>query len=84
MNTPYPGFPPSYRTVDETGGYTRTCMVIEILSLGKLNETEQALLQEQLEACVEKVKRTLINIENTQVVLPNRFDPVLKAGLRLS
>lgn len=81
---PYPGYPPSYRVVDNTGGYTRTCLVIELLSLGALDSAQLALLQEQLEATVEKVKKQLAVVEVSQVVLPDRFDPVLREGLRLS
>lgn len=82
--TPYPGYPPSYQVVEETGGYHRTCVVVELLSLGKLSGAELALVQEQLEACVEKLKNTMVVLEGAQVVMPDRFDPVLRGGLRLS
>lgn len=81
---PYPGYPPSYRTVDNTGGYTRTCLVVELLSLGALDQTQMALVQEQLEATVERLRRQLAVVEVSQVVTPDRFDPVLREGLRLS
>jgi hypothetical protein len=82
---PYPGYPPNYRVVDETGGYYRTCLVIELLSIGSLSNTEMALVQERLEATVEQLKRDLrATIEASQLVTPDRFDPLLRDGLRLS
>jgi hypothetical protein len=82
--TPYPGYPPNYTRVDETGGFTRTCIVIESLSLGPLDNTQKALIQEQLEALMDKLSRQVPIIERTDVVFPDRFDPILRKGLRLS
>jgi hypothetical protein len=85
MKKPYPGYPPNYKVVDDTGGYKRTCLVIEFLSLGGLDNTQLALVQEQLEATVERLKGQLrSSVEGAQVITPDRFDPVLKSGLRLS
>ena len=84
MKKPYPGYPPNYKIVDETGGFKRTCIVVELLSLGALSGAQLALAQEQLEATVERLKRSLAIVERSDVVLPDRFDPLLKAGLRLS
>ena len=81
---PYPGFPPNYKTVDETAGYKRTCIVVEFLSLGPLDSAHLALIQEQLEALTERLQKQVSYIEGVDVVLPDRFDPVLKEGLRLS
>ncbi len=83
--TPYPGYPPSYKVVDETGGYNRTCMVVELLSLGALSPIQMTMIQEQLEAAVHKIQFQMrATIESSQVVTPDRFDPVLRSGLRLS
>lgn len=85
MGKPYPGFPPSYKVVDETGGYRRTCLVIEFLSLGSLDNTQMALVRERLEACVEGISKSLLaTVEGAKVVTPDQFDPVLCDGLRLS
>lgn len=84
MKKPYPGFPPSYRAVQQTGGYSRTCVVIELLSNGVLGSSEMAMIQEQLEAILCRLQQGMPYIEKTDVVLPDRFDPVLKEGLRLS
>lgn len=81
---PYPGYSPSYHKVDETGGYSRTCLVVELLSLGSLDAVQMALVQEQLEATVERLRRQLAVVEVSQVVTPDRFDRVLREGLRLS
>lgn len=82
--TPYPGYPPNYTVVDETAGYKRTCIIIELLSLGSLEPTVLAMVQEQLEALSERLQLQISTIETTEVVLPDRFDPILKKGLRLS
>lgn len=84
MEKPYPGFPPNYRSVQQTGGYSRTCVIIELLSLEQLSGSELAMVQEQLEATVARLQRGLANVEKTDVVLPDRFDPILREGLRLS
>ncbi len=80
---PYPGYAPSYRNVKKTGGYTRTCLVIELLSLGDLDNVQMAFIQEQLEATVEKMRQKVMTLESTQVVTPDRFDPLLQEGLRI-
>jgi len=81
---PYPGFPPNYRSVQQTGGYARTCMVVELLSHGVLSSTELAVIQDQLEAALSRLQKGMPNIEKTDVVLQHRFDPALREGLRLS
>ena len=81
-NLPYPGYPPSYTSVPKVGGYTRQCLVIEICSLGNgLDDLQLASLREQLELVVERYSSI---IEKYDVVLPMRFDPLLKKGLRLN
>ncbi len=82
MAGPYPGYPPSYRHVDKTGGYVRTCLVVELLSGGGLTDAELAYVTEQLEATLSRVLPAVI--EKSQVVTPARFDRPLKDGLRLS
>lgn len=82
MKAPYPGMAPSYKSVHKTGGYNRTCLVIELLSLGGLDSAQIAYVQEQLEAAVQKILPAVV--EKSQVVTPDRFDPILRDGLRLS
>lgn len=79
---PYPGYPPACRTVNKTGGYDRTCLVVEILSDGGLGAAQLAHIQEQIEALLSRMLPA--TVEKTQVVLPDRFDPILKEGLRIS
>ncbi len=79
---PYPGYPPSYRRVDKTGGFTRTCLVLEILSLGGLTDAELTHVTEQLEAAMARILPAVI--EKSQVVTQDRFDRLLLDGLRLS
>ncbi len=82
--TPYPGFAPSYRTVDKIGGYTRNCLVVEVLSIEALNSTQLAYISEQLEFTINKLIPEMATMENIKVVTQDRFDPILKSGLRLS
>ena len=83
MNSPYPGYSPSYKLVDRTGKYHRNCLVLEVLSLDKLSDAEITLLEEQLSAHVNTICQKMQNIEKTEIISPNRFDKVLREGLRL-
>lgn len=80
---PYPGFPPNYKEVETTGGYRRTCFVLEFLSLGQLEPTQIAMIEEQVEAMVEKLGRGIPTVEKVEFVTQDRFDPILLEGLRL-
>ena len=83
MNTPYPGFPPNYQKVPQTGGLTRRCFVIELRSLGELDNIQLAQTIELLEAFVGKMKQKIITIEKTDVATHDRFDTQLLQALRL-
>lgn len=80
---PYPEFPPNYWTVGTLGGFSRTCLIIELLSLKPLSGPELAFLQEQMEATLVKAMSRMSNLEKSQIVTPDRFDSKLIAGLRL-
>lgn len=80
---PYPGYSPNYTQVDKTGGYQRTCIVLELLSQGQLTAPHMALVQEQIEALLERLQKQIPYLEKSDVVLSDRFDPVLRKGLRL-
>lgn len=84
MKKPYPGFSPSYTRVDETAGLTRTCFVLEFLSLGGLEPAQQAMVDEQFSALADKLAKALVNVERAEFVTPDRFDRKLSDGLRLS
>lgn len=79
---PYPEYPPSYREVPKIGGYVRKCFVIELLCLDELDNVQQAIVQEKLEAALANLSLNAI-IQKAEVVTPDRFDPVLRQGLRL-
>ena len=81
---PYPGYAPSYRYVDKLGGFHRSCFIIDILSLEDLNPAQLAIIQEQIEASVSTISKNMHDIERAEVVAPDRFDTLLKDGLRLS
>lgn len=80
---PYPGFPPNYRDVEDTGGYRRTCFVLEFMSLGPLEPAEMAMINEQMEALADKLRQNMVAIEKADFVTPDRFDRILRDGLRL-
>jgi len=80
----YPGFSPSYRVVEQTGGFARTCLVVEVLSLEALSDPEAAMIKEQLEAGLANLLRQMGNLERIRVVTADQFDPQLRAGLRLA
>jgi hypothetical protein len=80
----YPGYSPTYKNVLKTGGYSRTCFVLEFQSLGALSKGQVALIDEQVSALVNKLKQSLLTVEKAEVVTPDRFDPILLDGLRLT
>lgn len=80
---PYPGFPPNYTELTDIGGLRRNCLVIEIRSLGNLSPAQLAVVQEQLEATAANLKSRIATIESIELVAANRFDTLLRAGLRL-
>ena len=82
--SPYPGYPPSFKIVDKTGDYHRTCIVIEFLNHKQLDNMELALIQEKLEAYAQRLMQSIVTLESVKVVLPDQFDPLLLQGLRLS
>jgi len=84
MSKPYPGYSPSYRSVDKTGGCTRSCFVVEFLSLGTLEPAQKAMIEEQLSAMVAKLATGMPTVEKSEVIVQDRFDRKLLDGLRLS
>ncbi len=80
---PYPEYSPNFRVVSTTGGYQRTCLVIELLTLAPLTGVELALVQEQLEATLDKIRRQLATLEISKVISTDQFDRLLLEGLRL-
>lgn len=80
---PYPGFSPNFKIVGTINGLYRNCIVIELQSVDKLNNVQMAIIQEQLEATVNRLADNIIDIKNTDVVSDDRFDSILREGLRL-
>lgn len=83
MKKPYPGYPPNYGEVGETGGYTRTCFVLEFLSLGQLDSAQVAMIEEQMTALAERLHNNISIVEKVDFVSPDRFDRSLCEGLRI-
>jgi len=81
MGNPYPGYPPSFKVISKVGDYSRTCLVIELLSLGEIDNTQLAYIKERLEATIHNLR--LSNIEKFEIALPDQFDRVVRDGLRL-
>jgi len=84
MTAPYPGYPPNYKIIDVLGGMNRTCLVIEILSLGPMDEIQLALVRDQLEGTLDRLRRSMPAMEKFKAVLPSQFDKQLRDGLRIS
>jgi len=83
MPKPYPGYPPSYKTISKVGNYVRQCLVVELLSIDGLNNVQIAQIKERLEATIADIKTKIPIIERSDIVSQDRFDPVLRQGLRL-
>lgn len=83
MKKPYPGYQPNYKHVTSVGGYHRNCMVIDVLSLDKLDDAEIAMIEEQLSALTSKLAKSMPNIHKLEVIIPDRFDKIVRDGLRL-
>lgn len=81
---PYPGYSPSYKVVDSIGGLNRHCIVVELLTLGELDQLQLASIHERLEAVVASIKQNISIIEKTKLADQTNFDPILRTGLRLS
>ena len=82
MSKPYPGYTPNYKIIPKVGGYFRECLVVELLCPDKLDRIQLAQIQERLEAALESLNINAI-VEKKEVVTSDRFDPILRQGLRL-
>lgn len=81
---PYPGFPPNYTSIDRIVGLHRDVVVIEFLSLSKLSKEELADSIEILKDAITVIKkRHKENIDMVTPVTSDRFDRLLRDGLRL-
>lgn len=83
MSKSYPGYPPNCTDLTTIGGMSRTCFVIDVLSLGSLSAADRSIILEHLEAAVESLKVKSSVIECIDIVQPERFDPQLRTGLRI-
>lgn len=81
---PYPGISPNIRVVNETGGLTRQCIVIDIKSLGGLDGPQMAAIKEKLASAVSDLSKIVPIIETLTVADDSQFDRILLEGLRLS
>jgi hypothetical protein len=81
--SPYPGLPPNLSRIPVIGGLTRTCLVVELRSLGELTPSQVALVSERLDAYISNLLPSLATVESVRVASQDCFDPVLMAALRL-
>lgn len=80
---PYPGANPSAELILEKGGYARSCFVVDVLSYKSLNNSQKAMIEEHLQAYVDKLVDLMPSIKEAEVIHPDRFDPILLKGLRI-
>jgi hypothetical protein len=78
-NTPYPPYPPNVPVVEETGGFNRTCLVIDLCTVERLTSAQLAQIEDQVGLVLDRIK----DIYKADVVRADRFIPSLKAALRL-
>jgi len=83
MKKVYPGYPPNYLSVKSTSGYSRDCMVIDVLSLAPLEPAELAVLEEQISALLSNLTVKMPNLHKCELITSGRFDRILMDGLRL-
>lgn len=81
---PYPGYPPNYTSIDRVGGLHRDIIIIEILSRSKLSKEELndsvAILNDAITVIKKRHKE---NIDHIVPITSDRFDRLLRDGLRL-
>jgi hypothetical protein len=58
-------------------------MVIELRSLGPLTPAQLAVVFERIEAGLASIRGRIPIVEDVEVVSNDRFDPILRAGLRI-
>jgi hypothetical protein len=80
---PYPGISPLYKVVSHTAGFSRTCLVIELLSVGGLSEEQLSFIRDQVDGFMERLGSSLAELEKSKTIIPQQFDTLLRQGLRL-
>jgi hypothetical protein len=80
---PYPGENPSVELILEKGGYSRSCFVVDVLSYKSLDNSQKAVIEEHLQAYIDKLVDLMPSIKEAEVINPDRFDPILLKGLRI-
>jgi hypothetical protein len=77
---PYPNIPPNYQTVDETGGFRRSCYVLELLVIGEFDPIRRAALEDAIGVIIERFSE----IEKHDLVRSDRFTTDLRRLLHVS
>lgn len=78
---PCPGESCSVELTLEKGGYARSCFVVDVLSYKSLNNNQKAVIEERLQAYIDKLVDLMPSIKEAEVVHPDRLDPMLLKGL---
>lgn len=78
-NAPYPPYPPNVEIVTTIGGYSRTCLVVDLCTPEPLTKAQIAQIEDQIGLTLEKSNLT----GRSDVVGPDRFIVPLRSALRL-
>jgi len=79
MPAPYPSYPPNLSVVSKTGGFYRTCVVLDLYTIEPITPAQLSQIEDQIGLTVSKMK----TIHSSDVVGPNRFTTQLLNALRL-
>ncbi len=80
MPAPYPSIAPNYGAVDQTGGFHRYCYVLELLTADKLSSEIAARLEDAIGIIISELRQ----VEQHDIVRPNRFTNELRKALHIS
>jgi hypothetical protein len=78
-DSPYPPYPPNMTVVEKVGGFSRTCLVIDLCTAEPLTLIELAQIEDKIGLVLAKVNE----IYKADIVRTNRFVQPLRAALRL-
>ena len=79
----YPSIPPNFGVVKVSGGFTRSCFVVELLSIGDFTPVQKAWFKERLEAALKGLQLQLPIVEKFIVSSDDQFNRPLTDALHL-
>ena len=76
MSIPFPNYPPNIGVVSKTGGFDRTCLVVEIFTIGVVDTLRLSQLEDAIGVAVSK----FVEVEKHDIIRQSRFTkPLCKA-----